>query len=150
MLSIGGDVEPVVFAEAEGLDEAEFSPDGQWIAYNARYSGEQNVYVVPYPPTGERVQVSSNGGVQPQWRPDGQELFYRNGDNWMVLSVSIEEDFGYNKPDTLFSGSYINVGGHSYEVLPDAQEFIVLEAVDTTSLFTEIRVIENLLNELNK
>ena len=31
---------------------------------------------VPFPPTGERWQISTSGGVQPEWRGDGRELFY--------------------------------------------------------------------------
>ncbi len=32
--------------------------------------------VIPYPPTGERWQISGEGGVQPRWSPEGDELFY--------------------------------------------------------------------------
>ena len=42
------------------------------------------MYVVPYPPTGERWQVSSNGGVQPRWRADGRELFYLDLDGRLM------------------------------------------------------------------
>lgn len=32
--------------------------------------------VIPFPPTGERWQISGDGGVQPRWSPLGDELFY--------------------------------------------------------------------------
>ena len=135
VLSIGGDVEPVVFAEAENLDEAEFSPDGQWIAYNARYSGEQNVYVVPYPPPGERVQVSSNGGVQPQWRPDGQELFYLSlTGTLMAVPIDAREGFRAGAPTPLFdTGLTATSEIEQYVVGSDGERFLLPTAVGASS-----------------
>ena len=57
-------------------DQARYSPDGKWIAYNDVESRRFEVFVVPFPPTGERWQISTSGGVQPEWRGDGRELFY--------------------------------------------------------------------------
>jgi dipeptidyl aminopeptidase/acylaminoacyl peptidase len=56
-------------------DEPRFSPNGRWVAYHAGASQPQ-VFVIPFPPTGERWQVSNDGGVQPRWSPGGDELFY--------------------------------------------------------------------------
>src|SRR5262249_2541514 len=52
---------------------ADFSPDGNWLAYSA----EGQVWVQPYPALDRRVQVSTNGGGEPVWRRDGREMFYR-------------------------------------------------------------------------
>jgi Tol biopolymer transport system component len=60
-----------------GADEPRFSPDGRWVAYHAATGGGRDeVSVVPFPPTGERWQISGDGGVQPRWSPTGDELFY--------------------------------------------------------------------------
>jgi Tol biopolymer transport system component len=58
--------------------EAQFSPDGKWIAFTGPGStGDQDrdVYVAPFPGPGRRIQISSHGGAQPRWRADGKELF---------------------------------------------------------------------------
>jgi Tol biopolymer transport system component/tRNA A-37 threonylcarbamoyl transferase component Bud32 len=68
-------------------DEPRFSPNGRWVAYHAGAS-EPQVFVIPFPPTGERWQVSSDGGVQPRWSPDGDELFYLDPAG-RVTSVSL-------------------------------------------------------------
>jgi hypothetical protein len=47
------------------IDQAQFSADRQWIAYNANESGRFEVYVTAFPSTGERWQISDDGGVQP-------------------------------------------------------------------------------------
>ncbi len=57
-------------------DEGRFSPDGQFIAYQGTASGRTEVYLARFPLTDERWQVSSSGGVQPQWAPDGRALYY--------------------------------------------------------------------------
>jgi Tol biopolymer transport system component len=72
------DQPPVLIVKGSpGVDEPRFSPDGRWIAYHAFGSGGMDqVSVIPYPPTGERWQISGEGGVQPRWSPEGDELFY--------------------------------------------------------------------------
>jgi eukaryotic-like serine/threonine-protein kinase len=56
------------------------SPDGRWLAYVSNESGRNEIYVEPFRRRGERVRVSRDGGGQPRWRGDGNELFYRSGD----------------------------------------------------------------------
>ena len=56
------------------IDQAQFAPDGRSVAYNADETGRWEVYITSFPPSGERVKVSSNGGVQPVWRRDGRQL----------------------------------------------------------------------------
>jgi eukaryotic-like serine/threonine-protein kinase len=66
---------PVVqtpFEEVTG----QFSPDGRWVAYQSNESGPMQIYVRPFPGPGGQWQLSTTGGKQPRWRPDGKELFY--------------------------------------------------------------------------
>jgi Tol biopolymer transport system component len=60
--------------------EAQFSPDGHWVAYTSNESGRYEIYIRPFPTpaseSGVKWRVSSNGGHQPRWRRDGRELFY--------------------------------------------------------------------------
>lgn len=63
-------------APAGGMNQAQFSPDSRSIAYHSTETGQPEVYVTPFPPTGESWPVSSGGGVQPVWRQDGRELYY--------------------------------------------------------------------------
>ena len=54
----------------------QFSPDGRWVAYQSNESRPVQIYVRPFPGPGGPWQVSTAGGSQPRWRPDGKELFY--------------------------------------------------------------------------
>ena len=66
---------PVVQTDFEERD-GQFSPDGKWIAYQSNESGRVEIVVQPFPGPGSRLQLSTNGGAQVRWRPDGKELFY--------------------------------------------------------------------------
>jgi hypothetical protein len=60
----------------------------KWIAYDSTESGRREVWIQPYPPTGDRWQVTTTGGINPQWRGDGKELFYVAADG-MLTAVAI-------------------------------------------------------------
>ena len=54
------------------------SPDGKWLAYVEGGAGaDAQVYIARFPSGSARRRVTTNGGNQPLWRPDGRALFYR-------------------------------------------------------------------------
>ena len=75
------------------------SPDGGWIAYSSTESGEEQVYVQRFPDLGERVTVSTDGGWQPVWSPDGRELFYRGPPGMVVVPVETNPTFRAGTPE---------------------------------------------------
>src|SRR5262245_58465622 len=66
---------PVVQTEFEERN-AQFYPDGKWIAYQSNESGRFEIYVQPFPGPGGKSRISTAGGAQARWRRDGTELFY--------------------------------------------------------------------------
>jgi dipeptidyl aminopeptidase/acylaminoacyl peptidase len=106
---------------------AAFSPDGRWLAYQSNESGDFEVYVQPFPPTGEKWQVSSNGGGGPLWRNDGRELLF--GNNGAVFSVDINTSgrFDAGAPKSLFPMPPRATAG---AVTGDAQRFLLALPVD--------------------
>jgi hypothetical protein len=67
---------------------ARFSPDGNWLAYVSDESGRNEVYVQPFPSTGGRWQVSSEGAEWIEWRT---QLFYGRSEE-VVMSVPYRVD----------------------------------------------------------
>jgi eukaryotic-like serine/threonine-protein kinase len=55
--------------------EAQFSPDGKWLAYTVN-TAHKDLFVQPFPGNGARIQVSTRGGAQPRWSADGKTLFF--------------------------------------------------------------------------
>ena len=82
--------------------EAQFSPDGKWLAYYSMETGRREIYVQPFPATGARWQISSTGGRQPMWRPDGKELFYVTEDRKLfAVDVRADSHFDFGTPHHL-------------------------------------------------
>ena len=52
--------------------QAQFSPDGRWVAYSSDESGHYEIYVRNFTGPVARFQVSGSGGAQPRWRADGK------------------------------------------------------------------------------
>ncbi len=124
-----------------------FSPDGKWVAYASTESGRFEVYIAAYPTPARRFQISTNGGEEPKWSPKGNELFYRNGQKWMKVDISLGSPVAVGKPENLFEGPFVNVPGYSYDVGPGAQKFLVLQEAGAGSS-SEIRIVLNWFNEL--
>jgi len=90
---------------------AEFSPDGKWLAYFSNESGRDEVYVRPFPGSGGKIIISTNGGSGPIWALDGGELFYTLGDNLMSVKVTTEPEFQADKPQLLFEAEDMFITG---------------------------------------
>jgi eukaryotic-like serine/threonine-protein kinase len=106
-----------------------FSPDGKFVAYASRESGQPEVYVAAYPAFAPKRQVSNGGGGDDlQWRGDGRELFYkiRNGPA-MSVDVRTGPVIEAGVPKELFRG----VSAH-FAAAADGKRFLVAVPVDTT------------------
>jgi Tol biopolymer transport system component len=69
VVPVTGETTPtLVTATTVTTDESQFSPDGRWISYFSSFSGRSEIYLQPFPGPGQRVTVSSGGGVQAKWR----------------------------------------------------------------------------------
>ena len=58
-----------------------FSPDGKWLAYDSNESGRKgvgahDVYVRPFPGSGDKVMISSAGGERPSWSRSTADLVF--------------------------------------------------------------------------
>jgi serine/threonine-protein kinase len=127
-----------------------FSPDGRWIAYISDESGQYEAYVRPYPGPGGKWQVSTQGGGEVIWSRDGSELFYRNGNKWMAVAVSLEPGFKVETPRGLFEGPYVDVGGVSFDAAPDGRRFLLLEPAAPESPITHLNVVLNWFEDVRQ
>jgi Tol biopolymer transport system component len=127
--TVGG--KPVPFVVAPGLQQqAQFSPDGRFVAYGSDQAGTFDIYVQPFPnPAGGKWQVSTGGGVEPRWSRDGKELFYFAGQTLMAVPVTLQPTFSSGTAVALFEAP-IQPGytsdSHRWQVAPDGTRFLVL------------------------
>jgi serine/threonine-protein kinase len=130
-----------------------FSPDGRWLAYVSDESGHWETYVRPYPGPGGKWQVSTEGGTEPVWNPNGRELFYRQANKMMAVDVTTQPGFSAGKPKLLFEEPYLPTAAtiQNYDVSPDGQHFLMVKPVEQEqSAPTQINVVLNWFEELKQ
>jgi Tol biopolymer transport system component len=129
-----------------------FSPDGRWLVYISNESGRNEVYVQPYPGPGGKWQISTEGGTEPVWNPNGRELFYRSEDKMMSVDIATQPAFAAGKPRMLFEGQYVPtpLTGPYYDVSPDGQRFLMLKPAEREQAPTQINVVLNWFEELKR
>ncbi len=108
------------------------SPDGRWIAYTGYRGGAAQVSVRPFPNVseGNLVQVSIDGGVQPFWNRDADELFFRYEGNGSLARViyTADSEFRPEPPEHILDvRGLIGVTGYFWLApLPGGTRFLTL------------------------
>ena len=106
------------FEEGSGT----FSPDGQWITYQSNQSGRFEIYMQPFPATGQPSQISSAGGTTPIWMPDGRKIVYRSGSDVWAVAVTASPDVHRRAAQKLFTLGPLE---DLHDALPDGRLLIV-------------------------
>jgi serine/threonine-protein kinase len=145
------------FTELNG----EISPDGRWVAYQSNESGQEEIYVRPFPDAARgRWQISTGGGMRPLWARSGKEIFYI-GLSGAVMSAAVEggSAFRAGNPMRLFEGPYFQDAfalGRTYDVSPDGERFLMIKMINVgggtnePSAPTSIVVVQHWFEELKR
>jgi serine/threonine-protein kinase len=126
-----------------------FSPNGKWLAYSSDESGRYEIYVTPFPEADRRLQVSTDGGRQALWAPDGRTIYYRNGNRMMAAPITYEPSFEVGQPEVLFTGSFEGETRNlaTYDISADGKKFLMVEVDPTDS---QIVIVTNWFEELKR
>jgi dipeptidyl aminopeptidase/acylaminoacyl peptidase len=144
------DAPPVLVVRSTVGECGVLSPNGHWVAYVSNESGRAEVYVESYPSLVEKVAISTDGGHCPRWSRDGRELFYRQGDALMAVSVDIGDSFRAKKPQRLFAGSYRGESQDmAFDVSPDGRRFLMIKS-DVAATLRQINAAQNWFEELKQ
>lgn len=134
-LPLTGDRKPMEVVTGPYLANfGQFSPNGRWIAYTATESGRNQVFVCSAPgsglPQGKR-QISM-AGTMPQWRRDGKDLYFMDGDKLMAVPVGSDgTSFDSGTPVQLFTARLgISFRNH-FTVSADGQRFLFASPRDS-------------------
>ena len=159
-LSADGQGEPEPYL-ASTFDEgdAQFSPDGKWIAYRSNETGNSEIYVRSTEGPG-KWQISDGGGWQPVWAGDGKTLFFRSREGLNAIEIAVEgNEFRAGRPEFLFGEIFggpsgVRLPGYlffDYDVSADGQRFVVFprrSAQDAGS--SSIHVVSGWFEELQR
>ena len=130
---------------------AVFSPDGGWLAYVSNESGQNEVYVRPLEGSGEKFQISTDGGEEPAWARSGNKLFYRNGAKMMAVQIATKPAFHAGRPVLLFSGLYHSniIPNRAYDVTADGR-FVMVQEPDFDKAPRQVNVVLGWADELKQ
>ena len=142
------------------------SPDGRWLAYEWRRENKNNIYVDPFPPSGVHHQVTTDGGSNPMWSPDGKRLFYvrraggpvrahrrstRSRSSNRARASRVEKvTCSFRWTDISFAGSG---PGNVVDLSPDGKQFVTLllpPQSDRQSEQAQVNVVLNWFAELRQ
>ncbi len=159
----GADAKAKVFFDLPNSTQKQsvFSPDGRWVAYmsSQEITGGTEVFVQPFPPTGAKYQISTEGGRTPLWSPDGKQLFYHqaNTDRLLAVDVRTQPAFSFGKPTPFpIEGTVHPLAQRNYDITPDGKQFLVVLPSSATRADparrsnAQINVVLNWLEELKQ
>ena len=126
-------------------DEGKVSPDGKWVAYHAAQKATPDVFVTPFPSTGERLQISTSGGVQPRWSPDGNELYFLDlSGQLMSAAMPGGDPRKARAPQTLFRTELpASSAMDQFAVSADGKRFLIKRPLSTSSNESPVQVVLN-------
>jgi len=154
-LEVGSDETFPVATEAWDEKGLALSPSGGWIAYESTETGLDEIYVRPFPDSdGGKWLVSTNGGINPAWAHDEEELFFVDGaGNLVAASVSTDGTFRVGERRTLFSvadrGIEASANYRAWDVESDDQHFLMIQPFGAAGEEPgRLVVVQNFVSEL--
>jgi Tol biopolymer transport system component len=132
VLPLSGERKPIPFLTSPFTEDmGQISPNGRWIAYRSNESGANEVYVQTFTPGDpaprRKWRISTDGGMEPQWRRDGKELFYIRGSTLMAVDIRSDgREFEAGLPKPLFDKILSNVARNRYVISRDGQRFLIV------------------------
>jgi len=126
----------------------EVSPDGHWLAYASTESGNIEVYVQPFPGSGAKTRISTQGGSVPRWSHNGKEIFFWNFNierQLFVVDVQPGTVFHAGLPQALFKAPV----GTTWDVAADGKRFLV-ETPASAGNGRRTEFVVNWFEELNR
>ena len=153
ILPLETDGKPRSFLETPFAEHGtKFAPDGHSVAYVSDESGQDEVYVQPFPGLGglgAKTLISTEGGNAPVWARSGHELFYFNGDKLMVVDITTDPELEAGDPRLLFEGRFTNFTSlANFDVTPDGRRFVMIQ--ENPELRTQLNVVLNWFDELKR
>ena len=128
---------PLVASEEFAENDPALSPDGRWLAYTTNETGQDEVWVRPFPDVESgKTRVSTAGGAQPEWVPGSLELIYIAAGPPTMISARIDTVGGIARVagrDTLFElpAGMGAAGQDHYDVAADGQRFLMARAIES-------------------
>jgi Tol biopolymer transport system component len=146
-ISADGNSEPKLFYDLPDRRERlhQLSPNGRWVVYSSTAAGPAgtdlppvDIYVQPFPATGEVHQITLERGAHPAWSRDGRQLYFRSPGvdasgfrPLMMLDITTDGGVAFGNVRRLpIEGQLTFNNSRDYDISPDGQRFVIVTAAD--------------------
>jgi Tol biopolymer transport system component len=137
-MPVSPNAEPVSIVRSRFKEvQADVSPNGRWIAYASNESGQYEIYIQEFSPSGvkgEKRRISSSGGLAPTWSGKGEEIIYIDlaaEPSLMTVALDAESGEPSGAPQRLFQ---LRTQVQAFEVTSDGQRFLVNHVASASSV----------------
>ena len=132
------------------------------MVYQSGEMPEGGIFVCPFPNVKDgKWQISSNGGVMPQWSWDGKEIIYISNNSVMSVKVATSPTFEHGTPEELFKRTLVGASSYQgiyipYHISRDGKRFLMLKQAEipveatNTELPDKITIVLNWDQELKE
>jgi Tol biopolymer transport system component len=144
MSADGTDARPFLRTPANEREPA-VSPSGKWVAYTSDETGQDEIWVEPFPKGGARFRVSEHGGSYPVWASDSTIVFVAQN-NAVLATLDVT-------PTRVRATGYRTVVGEQVstdwnvrplDVRPDGKAIVVVTVTGTGRLLVETNRVEQI------
>jgi eukaryotic-like serine/threonine-protein kinase len=141
VVQLGATSSPQSFLDAPAEEtEPELSPDGKWLAYTSNDGQSAEIYVSPFPVASARYRVSTGGGRQARWSPDGRTLYFAGNNGFYATPVSYSGSAPtFGTPRSIYQRGY----ARAWDMSPDGATLAFIDTVRLLELLGIEIVVPN-------
>lgn len=132
--------------------QASLSLDDKWVSFFYRERGTGEIYVKPFPNGEGKWQVSTGGGREAHWAPDGKTLYFTGSQTITAVPIMNDRSFVMGQSRVII-GDYPWVpleSAATFDVSPDGRHILITRSKEGTSAPRQINVVMNWFDELKK
>ena len=125
------------------------SPDGRWLAYQSNKTGRNEIYVRPFPVSGQgEIAITAEGATRPVWARDGSELYYWTAGRRSVAIKATRVTRGppsaWGAPTVVVEGPYVTAGFDTDYDIWNGRFLLMKDHAESASRATrDIVVVQN-------
>ena len=129
---------------------AALSPGAAWIAYTSDEGTGRNQIWLEEVEGETRQQVSNDGGLEPVWCRECDELFYRQGNRFLASRITLKPRLVIGPPRVVFvAPDFVDTPGISFRVSSDGARLYYVRR-SAPPVRDRIHIVHNWFSELRK
>ena len=120
------------------------SPDGRLLAYRRAIGRRAETFLTKFPALDQTIQLSSNGGDEPRWSPEGRSVFYVSDRELIQVDVDLDAHgrLTASPEHKLFDAAKASLHLDDWTVAPDGNGFLFVKSLEPDRR-SEIVVVRN-------